>query len=91
MKLLALSFFGLLATASAGGKGPSCKCYPGDKCWPAKREWDALSRETQGRLSVELPPGLPCFETYEGQPVEGANDPAKCAEVTENWTDASWV
>lgn len=90
MKLLALSLWGLVATALARGRS-DCKCYPDDKCWPSKREWNKLSRDTGGRLSVELPPGLSCFKTYEGEVVDGADDPEKCAEVTENWTDPDWV
>ena len=92
MKSLVFSLCCLLATAYAGrGQRPDCKCYPDDDCWPSKREWNKLSRDTGDRLSVELPPGLPCFETYEGEHVDGANDPEKCAEVTASWTDPNWV
>ncbi len=92
MKLLSLSFLALLATGVvAGGNSPQCRCYPGDSCWPSKKDWNKLSKDTNNKLAVELPPGLACFPTYEGQPVEGAYDPAKCQEVTDNWANPDYM
>lgn len=91
MKWSSFSLLGLLAVAVQAGPQSTCKCYPGESCWPSQGKWNQLSAEVGGRLSVELPPGLPCFATYEGQVVVGVNDPAKCAEVTSKWSDPDWV
>lgn len=91
MKWSGLSLLGLFAAAVHGAATSTCKCYPGDSCWPAQAKWNELNTSVGGRLSVELPPGLPCFATYNGQTVAGANDPVKCAEVTAKWNDPDWV
>ncbi|KAK4159965.1 6-hydroxy-D-nicotine oxidase [Cladorrhinum sp. PSN259] len=74
----------------AGGQGPGtrCKCYPGDRCWPSNNEWAALNRTVGGRLVSAIPPGAVCYDSFEGIPTR---DPAKCAQVASQWTNASWT
>lgn len=73
----------------AGARPPaSCKCYPGDSCWPSGGDWAALNRTVGGRLVRAAPPGAVCYDSFEGIPTK---NPAKCAEVASQWTNASWT
>ncbi|GAB1319633.1 hypothetical protein MFIFM68171_09843 [Madurella fahalii] len=65
-----------------------CKCYPGDSCWPTGGEWAALNRTVGGRLVRAIPPGAACYDSFEGIPTR---DPAKCAEVASQWSNATWT
>lgn len=65
-----------------------CKCYPGDPCWPTGGEWAALNRTVGGRLVRAIPPGAACYDSFEGIPTR---DPAKCAEVSSQWSNATWT
>lgn len=65
-----------------------CKCYPGDKCWPSTSDWNKLNTTVGGRLVRAIPPGAACYDSFEGIPTR---DPAKCAEVAQQWSNASWA
>lgn len=69
-----------------------CKCYPGDRCWPSAAKWRALNATVGGRLHVHIPPGAPCYNTFDG-PLGTVNtyDAAACAEATQNWESESWT
>ncbi|KAK4224033.1 6-hydroxy-D-nicotine oxidase [Podospora fimiseda] len=71
-----------------GGDGITCKCYPGDTCWPSNNEWAALNITVGGRLVRAIPPGAVCYDTFEGIPTR---DDAKCAQVSSQWTNATWT
>lgn len=65
-----------------------CKCYPGEPCWPSTADWGNLNQTVGGRLVKATPPGAVCYDSFEGVPTR---DPAKCAEVASQWTNASWT
>ncbi|KAL2168717.1 hypothetical protein VTG60DRAFT_6888 [Thermothelomyces hinnuleus] len=72
----------------AGDSDYACKCYPGDNCWPNKGQWQKLNNTVGGNLRVNIPPGAPCYNTFQGLlgDVQTYNA-AECQEVTENWGD----
>ncbi|KAK4173104.1 hypothetical protein QBC36DRAFT_336536 [Triangularia setosa] len=65
------------------GSKYACKCHPGDYCWPKQNHWDNLNRTVGGNLRVNLPPGAPCYNTFQG-PLGNINtyNAAQCAAVT---------
>lgn len=48
-------------------------------------QWAALNASVAGRLQLSKPFELPCFSSFEGQPV--SSDPEACATVQANYTD----
>jgi len=74
--------------ASPPGALARCKCYPGEACWPSTADWGNLNRTVGGRLVKAAPPGAVCYDSFEGVPTR---DPAKCAEVASQWSNASWT
>lgn len=48
-------------------------------------DWNALNTSVGGRLYTTTPFELPCFSTFDGQPVTA--DPAACASIQGNYTD----
>jgi hypothetical protein len=71
-----------------GGSNYACKCYPGDACWPNSAEFQKLNSTVGGNLQINIPPGAPCYNTFEG-PLGTVNtyDAAACAKVTASWAD----
>ncbi|KAK0727702.1 hypothetical protein B0T26DRAFT_847456 [Lasiosphaeria miniovina] len=65
------------------GADYSCKCYLGDACWPGKQQWDALNATLTGNLRVDVPPGAPCYNLFQG-PLGNVTtyNAAQCANVT---------
>jgi len=51
---------------SEGGSNYACKCAPGDDCWPNKGQWQKLNNTVDGNLQVNVPPGAPCYNTFQG-------------------------
>ncbi|KAK4099520.1 FAD-binding domain-containing protein [Parathielavia hyrcaniae] len=69
-----------------GSSSYACKCYPGDSCWPNHAKWRKLNATVGGNLKVNIPPGAPCYNSFEG-PLGEVNtyDEAECDRVTSNW------
>lgn len=69
-----------------GSSNYECKCYPGDDCWPDEGQWKTLNSTVDGNLQVNIPPGAPCYNTFQGPlgDVETYNE-AECEKVTSNW------
>ncbi|KAL2020586.1 hypothetical protein VTK56DRAFT_8174 [Thermocarpiscus australiensis] len=66
----------------------ACKCYPGDSCWPSATTWQKLNSTVGGNLRVNLPPGVPCYNTFQGLLGNVSTyNAAECAKVTANWND----
>jgi hypothetical protein len=72
----------------AGDATYACKCYPGDDCWPDNAQFQKLNTTVGGNLHVNIPPGAPCYNTFQG-PLGDVNtyDEAECQKVTTNWND----
>ncbi|KAK4458178.1 hypothetical protein QBC42DRAFT_277389 [Cladorrhinum samala] len=70
------------------GSTYSCKCFPGDDCWPSTAQWNALNSTVGGNLQVNIPPGAPCYKTFQG-PFGNIStyDAQKCATVTSKFGD----
>lgn len=70
------------------GSDYACKCYPGDDCWPSESQWQKLNTTVGGNLHVNIPPGAPCYNTFQG-PLGTVNtyDAAECERVTAGWAD----
>lgn len=69
-----------------------CKCYPGERCWPSTNKWNALNATVDGGLLVHIPPGAPCYNTFDGLlGTVNTYDAAKCAEATQNFESESWT
>ncbi|KAK5653442.1 hypothetical protein OQA88_8928 [Cercophora sp. LCS_1] len=77
---------------TANGKNYGCKCYPGESCWPAANKWNQLNQTVGGRLSVHIPPGAACHNTFQG-PFGTVNtyNAAACADVQANWANEAWT
>ncbi|RYP62196.1 hypothetical protein DL771_009828 [Monosporascus sp. 5C6A] len=74
------------------GSDYACKCYVGDECWPGEGSWAELNSTVGGNLIVNLPPGAPCYETFEGPlGTVSTYDAAACAEVTANFMSQHWT
>jgi hypothetical protein len=90
----ALDFSDAAAAQPATLKGINfgCKCYPGERCWPSSSRWNSLNATVDGRLIVHIPPGAPCYNTFDG-PLGTVNtyDEAKCAEATQNFENEPWT
>lgn len=101
--VLSLFAGALLSAQSAAGQGfegpkwvlrrqsdseYACKCYPGDDCWPSAAQWQALNTTVDGNLHVNIPPGAPCYNTFQG-PLGDVQtyDAAECMRVFANWHD----
>ncbi|GAB1312586.1 hypothetical protein MFIFM68171_02796 [Madurella fahalii] len=69
-----------------------CKCSPGQSCWPSATKWNSLNQTVDGRLLAHIPPGAPCYNTFDG-PLGAVNtyDAAACSEVMANWTSENWT
>ncbi|KAK3370591.1 hypothetical protein B0H63DRAFT_318484 [Podospora didyma] len=65
------------------GANYACKCYAGDSCWPSGKDWQSLNTTVGGNLRVNLPPGAPCYNTFQG-PLGNVStfNAAQCASVT---------
>lgn len=71
-----------------GASDYACKCYPGDDCWPGEDQWQKLNDTVDGNLLVNIPPGAPCYNTFEGLLGDVQTyDEAECQKVTQNWGD----
>ncbi|KAL2256286.1 hypothetical protein VTK26DRAFT_1897 [Humicola hyalothermophila] len=80
------------ATTSLGGLRYGCKCYPGEKCWPSAAEWNTLNDTVNGQLQIQIPPGAPCYNQFQGPfGTVDTFDADACAEVTQNWADQWWT
>ena len=51
-------------------------------------DWASLNTTVGGRLHITLPFELPCFSTFNGQPV--SSDPSACKTIQENYTQAGF-
>ena len=81
-----------LQTKTVNGKRYGCKCYPGDSCWPAPNKWNQLNNTVGGALSVHIPPGAACHNTFNGLlGTVNTYDAAGCADATANWANESWT
>ena len=65
-----------------------CKCSPVDPCWPSTAQWSSLNQTVGGRLIRVIPPAAVCYPSFNGIPTA---DPAKCAEITEQWSNSTWM
>ncbi|KAI1391724.1 FAD-binding domain-containing protein [Hypoxylon trugodes] len=73
------------------GSNYGCKCYPGDECWPSQSLWTKLNSMVDGNLLVNIPPGAPCHDTFEGPfGTVSTYDAAACADAIAMWPDESW-
>ncbi|KAK4246727.1 hypothetical protein C7999DRAFT_41881 [Corynascus novoguineensis] len=73
---------------SVAGADYACKCYPGDDCWPNRGQWQKLNNTVGGNLQVNIPPGAPCYNTFQGPLGDVATyNAAECQKVTSNWND----
>ncbi|KAK3680909.1 hypothetical protein B0T22DRAFT_474350 [Podospora appendiculata] len=81
-----------LKTTYVDGVKYGCKCYFGDDCWPAASAWQRLNQTVDGSLSVNMPPGAACHNTFAG-PFGTVNtyNAAACADITANFADESWT
>lgn len=88
---LSFSDAGSLVKTTWKGQKYGCKCYIGQSCWPSASKWNSLNSTVGGRLIVDIPPGAPCHNTFDG-PLGTVNtyDEAACAEATSMWTDETW-
>jgi hypothetical protein len=88
---LSFSDAGSLVTTTWNGHKYGCKCYIGQSCWPSASKWNSLNSTVGGSLIVDIPPGAPCHNTFNG-PLGTVNtyDAAACAEATAMWTDETW-
>lgn len=70
------------------GSDYACKCYPGDACWPDDAKWRKLNTTVGGNLRVNIPPGAPCYNSFQG-PLGTVNtyNAAECEKVTANWNN----
>ncbi|KAH8890145.1 FAD-binding domain-containing protein [Thozetella sp. PMI_491] len=90
-----ISLFASKAIAADTGPDPleyGCKCYFGDSCWPSPVAWQTLNTTVGGNLIVDIPPGAPCHQVFEG-PLGNITtyDAAKCAAVTANFSNEQWT
>lgn len=69
-----------------------CKCYLGDSCWPSSSQWKALNDTVGGNLQVDIPPGAPCYNVFQG-PLGNIStyNAAKCANVTAEFANEQWT
>ncbi|PQE31457.1 fad binding domain-containing protein [Rutstroemia sp. NJR-2017a WRK4] len=69
-------------SASARSSGTGCKVFPGDHNWPKEEVWELFNILLGGALIKTVPIAASCYygEHY---------DAAKCAYVTENWTNST--
>ncbi|KAK4454895.1 hypothetical protein QBC34DRAFT_288646 [Podospora aff. communis PSN243] len=81
-----------LVPTTWNGKNYGCKCAPGQTCWPSTSKWSQLNSTVGGRLSVHIPPGAACYDTFTG-PLGSLStyDEAKCAEATAQWGNETWT
>lgn len=81
-----------LQTKTVNGKRYGCKCYPGDSCWPSTGKWNQLNNTVGGALSVHIPPGAACHNTFNGLlGTVNTYDAAGCADATANWASETWT
>jgi len=73
-----------VATASSKNKRatPKCKTFPGDALWPHPITWTVLDLLTGGRVIKSVPIGASCYDDF------GVYNAAKCASITDNWTNS---
>lgn len=62
-----------------------CKTYPGDLLWPAQIIWDIFDILLGGALTKTVPFASVCYDGF------GNKDPAKCAVITSNWVNNSYL
>lgn len=61
----------------------ACKTFPGDATWPKKAVWDIFNALLGGALIPTKPVAASCYDSTWGK-----KDPARCADVSTNWTNA---
>jgi hypothetical protein len=70
---------------SKRGLRDGCKTYPGDLLWPSDLTWKIFNILTGGALIKTTPYASPCYDDY------GNYDAAKCAFITNNWSNDSYL
>lgn len=69
---------------SVGPHANKCKTFPGDKWWPSSLTWKVLDLVTGGNALIKtVPLSAACYDDW------GVYDEARCAEVTEQFTNSS--
>ncbi|KAK3935839.1 FAD binding domain-containing protein [Diplogelasinospora grovesii] len=63
----------------------SCKTSPGNQNWPAKAIWDLFNVLLGDALIETVPFASPCYSDFSNA------DPAKCANITRNWSNDSYI
>ncbi|KAH8895378.1 FAD-binding domain-containing protein [Thozetella sp. PMI_491] len=83
---------GALVPRTWNGARYACKCYYGDACWPSPNQWRALNTTVGGNLVIDIPPGAPCYQVFQG-PLGNVStyDAAKCADLTTKFVDEQWT
>lgn len=66
----------------------NCRYIEGDAGWPSTRQWNALNATVGGRLHKVIPPGAPCYNSFENLQTYDAQ---RCAEVTEGWRSQEFM
>lgn len=61
----------------------ACRTFPGDATWPKKPIWDVFNALLGGALIPTKPVAASCYDS-----IWGKKDPARCADVSTNWTNA---
>lgn len=61
----------------------ACRTFPGDPTWPKKAVWDVFNALLGGALIPTKPVAASCYDSTWGK-----KDPARCADVSTNWTNA---
>ncbi|KAL1845367.1 hypothetical protein VTK73DRAFT_619 [Phialemonium thermophilum] len=62
-----------------------CKTYPGDLLWPSQIVWDVFNLLLGGALIKTVPFASPCYQDFHNY------DAAKCAYLTNNWSNYSYM
>ncbi|KAF3018446.1 hypothetical protein E8E14_006015 [Neopestalotiopsis sp. 37M] len=69
---------------NANSSTPKCKFMPGDAEWPSQSQWQDFNVSLGGALVQGVPSAAVCYQDWPQY------DEAKCAEVTELWSDPEW-
>lgn len=77
-------FWGAGTGRTTNTSSPNCKLMPGDAEWPSDSQWQDFNNSLGGALIQGVPTAAVCYPDWPQY------DEARCAEVTELWTDPEW-
>ncbi|KAI0174399.1 hypothetical protein BJ166DRAFT_561931 [Pestalotiopsis sp. NC0098] len=77
-------FWGAGDERSTNTSSPKCKFMPGDAEWPSNSQWQDFNSSLGGALIQGFPTAAVCYPDWPQY------DEARCAEVTQLWTDPEW-